>query len=175
MALRLSGLRQIGPHYLSLDHPGSSRSSRRLSAMKCRRAWVSSVICAAVTLAIFSGTMRSGLPVPSPAMTKAFLMNSARYLTGANANDALWSHAQGLGAIHLQTTFGMFSTPTLFRDQEAIDLFTATGQVRTINGTIHDPGKPLRITLAWTDAPGSTASAAWVRTAPSSGSTSSGP
>ena len=106
--------------------------------------------------------LNDGLPVPSPAMTKAVLMNSARYLTGANANDALWSHAQGLGAIHLQTTLGMFSTPTLFRDQEAIDLFTATGQVRTINGTIHDPGKPLRITLAWTDAPGSTASAAWV-------------
>ncbi len=106
--------------------------------------------------------INESLAPPSPAMTKAALVNSARYLTGADANDTLWSNSQGMGAVNLNSFFDLFGTPTLLRDQEATDLFTATGQVRTFNGTISDPTKPFRVTLAWTDAPGATMSAAWV-------------
>jgi subtilisin-like proprotein convertase family protein len=102
------------------------------------------------------------LAPPSPAMTKAVLMNAARYLTGTGANDRLPSNVQGMGAVNLTTTFELFTTPTLLRDQESLDLFTASGQVRTINGTISDASKPFRVTLAWTDAPGSTTGAAYV-------------
>ncbi len=54
---------------------------------------------------------------PSPAMTKAYLMNSARYLTGARADDTLWSDSQGMGEMDLGTAFD--GTARLLRDQVA--------------------------------------------------------
>jgi len=100
-----------------------------------------------------------GMPVPSPAMTKAYLINSARYLTGAYANDTLWSQSQGMGAVNLGMAFD--GVQRILRDQVASDKFIATGQTRTFVGVIADPAKPFRVTLAWTDAPGSTVGAAY--------------
>ena len=94
------------------------------------------------------------LTPPSPAMTKAFLMNSARYLTGVNANDTLWSPRQGMGGLNLGAAFD--GTPRVLRDQFLMDKFTASGQTRTFSGTIVEPTKPFRVTLAWTDTLGST-------------------
>jgi len=91
---------------------------------------------------------------PGPAMTKAYLMNSARYMTGSGANDSLWSNNQGMGELDLGMAFD--GTPRILRDELAADKFTATGQTRTFTGTISDSSKPFRVTLAWTDAPGST-------------------
>ena len=91
---------------------------------------------------------------PSPAMTKAYLMNSARYMTGAYANDTLWSGAQGMGELNLGEAFD--GARRILRDQLAVEKFTAAGQTRSYSGTIPDPTKPFRVTLAWTDAPGST-------------------
>jgi hypothetical protein len=91
---------------------------------------------------------------PSPAMTKAYLMNSARYLTGTSANDKLPSANQGMGELNLGAAFD--GEPRILRDQLAIEKFTAAGQARMFPGTIPDPTKPFRVTLAWTDAPGST-------------------
>lgn len=97
--------------------------------------------------------INQGRVPPSPAMTKAYLMNSARHMTGISANDPLWSNTQGMGRLDLGAAFdGM---PRGLRDQNAADLFTETGQSRTFTGTIHDSTKPFRATLAWTDAPGS--------------------
>lgn len=92
------------------------------------------------------------LRFPSPAMTKAFLMNSTRYLTGARANDDLWSPGQGMGGVNLGTAFD--GVERVLQDQVPADKFTASGQTRVFTGTIADPNKPLRVTLAWTDAPG---------------------
>lgn len=89
---------------------------------------------------------------PSPAMTKAFLMNSTRYLTGLAGNDNLWSDAQGMGELNLGMAFD--GTPRMLRDELAADLFTSSGQVRVFTGSISDTNKPFRVTLAWTDAPG---------------------
>ena len=50
--------------------------------------------------------------------------------------------------------------PRLLRDELAGDLFTASGQTRTYSGAVADPDKPFRVTLAWTDAPGSTTGSA---------------
>jgi PKD repeat protein len=94
------------------------------------------------------------LTPPSPAMTKAYLMNSARYLNGAGANDSLWSNNQGMGAVNLG--FALDGAPRILRDEISADKFTATGQKRTFTGIISDPSKPFRVTVAWTDAPGST-------------------
>ena len=100
-----------------------------------------------------------GLPPPSPAMTKAFLMNSARYLTGAYANDTLPSNNQGLGEVNLG--LALDGTARLLDDQTSTSKFTATGQTREFTNTIADVTKPLRVTLAWTDAPGSTTANAY--------------
>jgi hypothetical protein len=96
---------------------------------------------------------------PSPAMTKSYLMNSARYMTGVYANDTLYSDNQGMGEMNLGTAFD--GTPRILRDELATDLFTASGQSVSFNGTIATNGKPFRVTLAWTDAPGNTAGNAY--------------
>ncbi len=102
--------------------------------------------------------INQSLPPPSPAMTKAYLMNSARYVTGAGADDTLWSNNQGMGALDLGMAFD--GAARTLRDELAADLFTASGQTRTFTGTINNPAVPLRVTLAWTDSPGSTTGAA---------------
>ncbi len=103
-----------------------------------------------------------GMAAPSPAMTKALIMNSARYMTGTGANDTLWSANQGMGEMNLGEAFNRGAvTPSLFRDEVAGDLFTASGQTRVFTGNIADSSKPFRVTLAWTDAPGATAGSAF--------------
>jgi hypothetical protein len=101
--------------------------------------------------------INQGWSTPSPAMTKAYLMSSARYLTGSSANDTLPSNAQGMGLMDLGMAFD--DAPRRLVDQT--DLLTATGQTATFIGTVADPSRPFRVTLAWTDAPGSTTGAAW--------------
>jgi PKD repeat protein len=107
--------------------------------------------CCALLRQYFINTGRNA---PSPAMTKAYLMNSTRYLTGVGANDALWSNNQGMGEANLGMAFD--GVARVLRDELAVDKFTATGQSHAWTGTISDPTKPFRVTLAWTDAPGST-------------------
>src|SRR5262249_40971281 len=106
--------------------------------------------------------INAGQNAPSPAMTKAVLMNTARYMKGVSARDSLWSNYQGMGEVNLTSFFDLFNTPTITRDQRSTDIFTATGQIRAVTGTISNTTKPLRVTLAWTDAPGSTVGNAYV-------------
>jgi len=103
--------------------------------------------------------INQGVAPPSAAMTKGYLMNSARYMTGSGAGDNLWSNNQGMGLMDLGMAFD--GIPRLLDDQNPANLFTATGQTRTFTGAVSDSTKPLRITLAWTDAPGSTTGNAW--------------
>ncbi|MGA2221802.1 MAG: choice-of-anchor D domain-containing protein [Verrucomicrobiia bacterium] len=109
---------------------------------------------------------------PSPAMAKAYVCNSARYLPITNpqtgAPDTLPSIAQGMGEMDLARMFdGM---PRLIRDEStprAIDtplmttnpvpqqtFFSRSGQSYEVSGFVADPTQPFRVTLAWTDAPG---------------------
>jgi subtilisin-like proprotein convertase family protein len=100
-----------------------------------------------------------GFAAPSPAMTKAFLANVARYMTGTGANDTLWSNNQGMGMMDLGRAFD--GTARILSDQDAGLKFTATGQTRNWTVSIPDSTKPFRVTLAWTDAPGNTVGAAY--------------
>ena len=95
-----------------------------------------------------------GSAPPSPAMVKAYLMNTARYMTGTGANDTLWSNSQGMGMMNLGTAFN--GVQRIIRDQVPADRFTATGQERVFTGTVVNGTAPFRVTLAWTDAPGPT-------------------
>ncbi len=103
--------------------------------------------------------INNGWTPPSPAMTKAFLMNSARYMNGPGANDSLWSASQGMGEMNLGTAFD--GALRILRDEVPADIFTNSGQSRVFSGVVVDPTKPFRVTLAWTDAPGSTTGAAY--------------
>ncbi len=98
--------------------------------------------------------INQSLSPPSPAMTKAYLMNSARYLDGPSANDTLPSNNQGMGALDLGMAFDGIAR--VLRDELSADLFTGSGQTRTFAGSVNDPSQPFRVTLAWTDAPGNT-------------------
>lgn len=95
---------------------------------------------------------------PSPAMVKAYLVNSVRYLTGVSANDTLPSNAQGFGETNLGMAFD--GTPRIVVDQNV--RFDDSGEVYTLLGQVANTTKPFRITLAWTDAPGPTVGAAYV-------------
>jgi hypothetical protein len=102
----------------------------------------------------------SGSAPPSPAMLKAYLMNTTRYMTGTGANDTLWSNSQGMGMMNLGTAFN--GVQRIIRDQVPADRFTATGQERVFTGTVVNGTAPFRVTLAWTDAPGPTTGNAYL-------------
>lgn len=101
---------------------------------------------------VYQSFINSGLPVPSPAMVKAYLMNSASYMTGAGGNDTLPSNSQGMGRMNLIPAFN--GQARLFYDQHLA--LSNTGQTFQVSGSVHVGSRPLRITLAWTDAPGPT-------------------
>jgi subtilisin-like proprotein convertase family protein len=106
--------------------------------------------------------INQSLTPPSPALTKAMMMNTARYLTGVGANDSLYSNTQGMGEANFNGFFDLFTTGSIRRDEVAADKFTASGQQRVFTGTINNNAKPFRVTLAWTDPPGPTSGNAFV-------------
>jgi hypothetical protein len=107
---------------------------------------------------VYQAFLNNNQPVPSPAMMKAYLLNSATYMTGEGANDTLPSNNQGMGRLDLARAFN--GQKRLFWDQHLA--LSDTGQTFQAAGTVHDSSSPLRITLAWTDAPGPVNGAAYV-------------
>jgi len=91
-----------------------------------------------------------GARSPSPALMKAWLMAHPKYLTGVDANDDLPSNNQGYGMPDIGDMFG--TMPKVLVDQS--DVITTTGDVRRYTFGIGDPTQPMRIALAYTDAPG---------------------
>jgi subtilisin-like proprotein convertase family protein len=106
--------------------------------------------------------INNALTPPSPALTKAMMMNTARYMSGTGANDSLPSNSQGMGQAHFNSFFDLFSVGSIRRDEVAADKFTASGQQRVFTGTINSAAAPVRVTLAWTDPPGPTSGNAFV-------------
>lgn len=96
--------------------------------------------------------INQSLPPPSPAMTKAYLSGTSSYMT--TLSDNLPSNNQGMGRMNLERAFD--NTPRGMRDQLPADRFTDSGQVRSFRGTVSDNTRPFRVSLAWTDVPGST-------------------
>ena len=90
---------------------------------------------------------------PSPAMVKAFLTNSTSYMSGFMAGDSLPGNHQGFGLMNLGRAFDDGQRILIDQNQT----LTATGQTFTARGRITSSSKPLRITLCWTDAPGTPA------------------
>ena len=86
---------------------------------------------------------RGGLP--SPAMVRALLVNSA---TDIGVPD-IPNRDEGWGRINLGSLFG--APPEMVVDQD--EVFTEAGQEAAYQLEVTDRG-PLRVTLAWSDAPG---------------------
>lgn len=114
-------------------------------------------IAGALSLIYARHVAQTGAP-PSPALLKAYLLNAGRYLPGSGGGGTLPGNAQGWGLADLGRSFD--GAARLWVDQTV--LLSQTGQQFQLNGQIVDPARPFRVTLAWTDAPGTPAAAAWV-------------
>lgn len=84
---------------------------------------------------------------PSPAMVKAMLVNGAVDIDSTR----IPNNNQGWGRVRLPSSLGI-GTNAYYVDQTAV--LDATGAVREYVVGVVDTTKPLRVTLAWTDAPG---------------------
>ncbi|HZF41650.1 MAG TPA: S8 family serine peptidase, partial [Blastocatellia bacterium] len=107
---------------------------------------------------VYQYFLNQGLSAPSPAMTKAFLMNSAAYMSGSGAGGNLPSNSQGMGRMDLGRAFD--GAPRLIVDQ--MQTLGATGQTFQVTGSVATTSQPFRVTLAWSDAPGPTTGAPFV-------------
>ena len=107
---------------------------------------------------IYQDFLNKGSAPPSPAMIKAILMNSASYLTGVGGGDTLPSANQGMGRMDLGRALD--GTPRLLTDQTRT--FESSGEVYRVFGSIAATDRPLRVTLAWSDAPGAAIGPPWV-------------
>lgn len=84
---------------------------------------------------------------PSPAMAKALLVNGAVDMGAADIPNT----SEGWGRLNL-TRIISSSVNVLYDDQTRT--FGQTGQLWAKAIEVDNPGQPLKITLAWTDAPG---------------------
>jgi hypothetical protein len=90
---------------------------------------------------------------PSPALVKAFMLNSTSYVTGRFGNDSLPGRRQGWGMMSLARMFE--ATDRVILDEDASRLFTQSGGAPfVITGVITDASKEFRAMLAYTDAAG---------------------
>ncbi len=99
---------------------------------------------------------QEGWGAPSPAMVKALLINGASDMVGGNCGSGctltnIPNNIQGWGRANLPEVIRP-TTPAIYFDQET--LFADTGEEWEINIGVIDPTQPLKISLAWSDAPG---------------------
>lgn len=100
---------------------------------------------------------------PSPAFVKALLVNSAVDLArtgpvpGKDADGRpltrVPNEQQGWGRLHVGGALDALDAPTSLLVEQG-HLFDASGEVVSFTYDATDAGAPLRVTLAWTDAPG---------------------
>jgi subtilisin-like proprotein convertase family protein len=106
-----------------------------------------------------------GSAAPSPALTKAILVNTASDLVGGEDGKGstmanVPNTDQGWGRVHMGRVLD--STVRTYHDQAPGDLLGASGESVTRAYQVADLAKPVKITLAFTDAPGPTTGNAFV-------------
>ncbi|WP_394833303.1 S8 family serine peptidase [Pendulispora rubella] len=145
------------------NYDGSSVCDKYFPAGQTLYGWSSGTshstpgIAGAATL-VYQDFLNKGRPAPSPAIVKAYLLNSATRMAGVGANDTLPSNNQGWGRVNLSRAFD--SVARILVDQTQV--LGATGETYTVTGSIPTSTEPFRVTLAWTDAAGPTTGAPWV-------------
>jgi len=106
-----------------------------------------------------------GSAAPSPALTKAILVNTASDLVGGEDGKGgtianVPNTDQGWGRVHMGRVLD--STVRTYHDQAPADLLGASGESVTRAYQVADAAKPVKVTLAFTDAPGPTTGNAFV-------------
>ena len=91
-------------------------------------------------------------------MTKALIVSSARFINGSGGGGNLPSGSQGFGDVDLGKLFD--ASGMVLEDQSTV--FGATGETHAVVGSVTDSAEPFRVTLVWTDAPGSTTGNSYV-------------
>ena len=96
---------------------------------------------------------------PSPALTKAILVNTAVDLAGGDSGKgssipAAPNTDQGWGRVSIGAALD--GTEREYLDESAATTLEANGQSVLRSYEVSDPAKPVRITLAWTDPPPAT-------------------
>ncbi len=95
--------------------------------------------------------------VPSAALVKAALINSAQEMSGAFTDGPIPTSGQGWGRINLANTLVFQGdSRTLEVSDESLGLTTGESWRQTF---FVDGSQPLKVTLAWTDYPGATGAA----------------
>jgi len=95
-------------------------------------------------------------PEPSPALVKAFILNSTSYLSGEFGGDSLPGARQGWGLLNVGRMFE--STSRIVYDESPERTFTESGGAPfEATGIVADPAKEFRVMLVWSDPPGSAA------------------
>lgn len=99
-------------------------------------------------------TTRQTAQAPSPAMLKALIVNGAEDCVGGTRSGVAFGHApdaiQGWGRVHIRNI--VERSPKICFDQH--HPFVSCGEEFSVEVTVADPARPLRVTLAWTDHPG---------------------
>lgn len=85
---------------------------------------------------------------PSPAMLKALLVNGAIDMAGP---PPVPNTAEGWGRVHLTRSLGSGRSRVVIDQTELLD---DADDEYVANLIVDTPGEPVRVTLAWTDAPG---------------------
>ena len=109
--------------------------------------------------------------VPSPALVKALLLNSARDLAGGNTPASIPNRQEGWGRWNLGNILEagsptIVSAPPLYRKTSGLPaiyldqgvVLGATGDTYQLRLAPADQSKPLKATVVWTDAPGAVGS-----------------
>lgn len=107
----------------------------------------------------FDALRSGGANEPSPALLKAYILHSTRYLDSATHGGNLPTMEQGFGFPNGNLAFST-AAPRFFRNQQ--DVLASSGQSFRYAGRIVNPAEPVRVMLAWTDAPGALFGSAWV-------------
>ena len=146
------------PHIVAPGCSTDSASNGNTSAyeMMCGTSMASPVVTGAVALFIEQYRAQNEGRTPSPALVKAAFTAVAMNLQGfRDADNRVMGHRpdrfQGYGRLDLDAVINPPQAVHLF-DQE--EVFTASGQSWTQSFSAADPSQPMRIMLAWTDAPG---------------------
>ncbi len=134
----------------------ASNTSNSAFTMMCGTSMASPVVSGAVALFIEKYRDTHDDATPSPALVKAAFTAAAMNLQGfRDADNRVMGHRpdrfQGYGRLDLEAVLNPAETVLYFEQDE---VFTTSGQqwVRTIAAA--DPARPMRLMLAWSDAPG---------------------
>jgi hypothetical protein len=139
----------------STDSTTNASNTAHAVATFCGTSMASPVVSGAVSVWAEKYIDENGV-APSPALTKAVFTAAARNLEGnPNANGGTMGHRpdrfQGYGRLDLDAVVNPVAEVFL-HDQSHV--FDATGQEWTAVFEPADPDQPVRVMLAWTDAPG---------------------